>query len=81
MKKTWPLDTAVSFDPYYGEPNRDGDQGYEILPDGKVIVRVKAPGAKEVALDQFGRMHPSPLKATACGRARWIWAGASSISF
>ena len=58
MKKTWPLDTAVSFDPYYGEPNRDGDQGYEILPDGKVLVRVKAPGAKEVALDQFGRMHP-----------------------
>ena len=32
MKKQWPLDTAVSFDPYYGEPNRDGDQGYEILP-------------------------------------------------
>ncbi len=58
MKKEWPLDTAVSFDPYFGEPNRDGDQGYEILPDGKVLVRVKAPGAKEVALDQFGRMHP-----------------------
>ncbi len=58
MKKTWPLDTAVSFDPYFGEPNRDGDQGYEILPDGRVTVRVKAPGAKEVALDQFGRMHP-----------------------
>jgi enterochelin esterase-like enzyme len=58
MKKTWPLDTAVSFDPYYGEPSRDGDQGYEILPDGRVTVRVKAPGAREVALDQFGRMHP-----------------------
>ena len=58
MKKTWPLDTAVSFDPYYGEPNRDGDQGYEILPDGRVTVRVKAPNAREVALDQFGRMHP-----------------------
>ena len=58
MKKTWPLDTAVSFDPYFGEPNRDGDQGYEILPDGRVTVRIKAPGAREVALDQFGRMHP-----------------------
>ncbi|MBR4539238.1 MAG: enterochelin esterase [Clostridia bacterium] len=58
MKKPWPLDTAVSFDPYYGEPNRDGDQGYEILKDGKVTVRIKAPGAKEVALDQFGRVHP-----------------------
>ena len=58
MKKTWPLDTAVSFDPYYGEPNRDGDQGYEILPDGRVTVRLKAPDAREVALDQFGRMHP-----------------------
>ena len=58
MKKTWPLDTAVSFDPYFGEPNRDGDQGDEILPDGRVTVRLKAPDAREVALDQFGRMHP-----------------------
>ena len=58
MQKTWPLDTAVSFDPYYGEPNRDGDQGYEILPDGKARVRIKAPGAKEVVLDQFGHIHP-----------------------
>ena len=58
MKKQWPLDTAVSFDPYWGEPSRDGDQGYEILPDGRVKVQVKAPNAREVALDQFGRMHP-----------------------
>ena len=58
MKKVWPLDTAVSFDPYYGEPNRDGDQGYELLPDGTVFIRLQAPGAREVALDQFGRMHP-----------------------
>ena len=58
MKKAWPLDTAVSFDPYFGEPNRDGDQGYEIQPDGSVFLRLKAPGAKEVALDQFGNMHP-----------------------
>ena len=25
---------------------------------GRVTVRVKAPNAREVALDQFGRMHP-----------------------
>ncbi len=56
MKKQWPLDTAVSFDPYAGEPNRDGDQGYELLPDGKVFFRIKAPNAKEVAIDQFGTM-------------------------
>ena len=53
-----PLDTAVSFDPYWGEPSRDGDQGYEYLEDGRVRVRLKAPGAKEVTLDQFGAMHP-----------------------
>ena len=57
MKKSWPLDTAVSFDPYWGEPSRDGDQGYEYLPDGNVFLRLKAPGAKEVKLDQFGREH------------------------
>ena len=54
--KPWPLDTAVSFDPYFGEPNRDGDQGYELLPDGRVTVRIKAPGAREVVLDQFGKI-------------------------
>lgn len=54
MKKEWPLDVALSFDPYFGEPNRDGNQGYEILPDGKVLFRIKAPTAKEVAIDQFG---------------------------
>ena len=52
------LDTAVSFDPYYGEPDRDGDQGFEYLPDGRVRVRLKAPGAASVALDQFGTLHP-----------------------
>ena len=57
MKLPWPLDTAVSFDPYAGEPNRDGDQGYTILPDGRVTLRLKAPGAREVKLDQFGRIH------------------------
>ena len=58
MKKQWPLDTAVSFDPYPGEPNRDGDQGYEILPDGGVRFRLKAPEAREVVIDQFGRLFP-----------------------
>lgn len=54
MKAQWPLDTAVSFDPYVGEPKRDGDQGYEILDGGRVFFRIKAPGAREVAIDQFG---------------------------
>ena len=69
MNKAWPLDTAVSFDPYYGEPNRDGDQGYELLPDGSVHLRLKAPGAREVVLDQFGHIHP--LQASADG----LWEG------
>lgn len=58
MKKQWPLDTAVSFDPYFGEPDRDGDQGYEILPDGTVFFRVKAPNAQSVEIDQFGKVTP-----------------------
>ena len=56
MKTQWPLDTAVSFDPYAGEPDRDGDQGYEILDGGKVFFRIKAPNAREVAIDQFGQI-------------------------
>ncbi len=58
MKREWPLDTALSFDPYYGEPDRDGDTGYEYLPDGKVFVRVKAPAASRVVLDRFGTEFP-----------------------
>ncbi|MBR6752846.1 MAG: enterochelin esterase [Clostridia bacterium] len=58
MNTPWPLDNAVSFDPYFGEPGRDGDQGHEILPDGKVFFRIKAPDAKEVAIDQFGNIKP-----------------------
>ena len=58
MKEQWPLDTALSFDPYYGEPDRDGDQGFECLPDGTVFFRVAAPNAKEVAIDQFGTLFP-----------------------
>ena len=55
MAKVWPLDTALSFDPIFGEPNRDGNQGYEILPDGRVTMRIIAPNAKEVLIDQFGK--------------------------
>ena len=58
MKKPFILDNALSFDSYYGEPNRDGNQGFEILGDGKVKLCLKAPGAREVALDQFGKNHP-----------------------
>ncbi len=58
MSLRQPIDTTVTFDPPFGEPDRDGDQGFEILPDGRAKVRVKAPGAREVALDQFGKLHP-----------------------
>ena len=58
MKKQWPLDTAVSFDPYFGEPDRDGDQGYEILPDGRVRIRIRAPEAGSVVIDRFGTVSP-----------------------
>ena len=58
MKKQWPLDVTVSFDPYFGEPNRDGEQGAEILPDGKVRFRIIAKDAKEVVIDRFGTIFP-----------------------
>ena len=58
MHNGTPMDTALSFDPLYGEPDRDGDQGYRYLPDGRVHVQVRAPQAREVALDQFGVLHP-----------------------
>ena len=61
MEKAWPLDVSVSFDPYVGEPNRDGVQGVEVLPDGQVHFRVIAPNAKEVVIDQFGRISPLSL--------------------
>lgn len=50
------LDTALSFDPYFGEPSRDGDQGWAILDDGRVLLRVKAPNAREVVIDRFGKV-------------------------
>ena len=58
MNNNWPLDTAVSFDPYFGEPDRDGDQRYEILEGGKVFLRLKAPGASSVEIDRFGKRFP-----------------------
>lgn len=56
-KTAYPLDTAVSFDPYAGEPGRDGDQCFRINPDGTVFFRLKAPNAKTVEIDQFGSLH------------------------
>ena len=67
MKERWPLDVSVSFDPYFGEPNRDGEQGAEVLPDGRVHFRIIAKDAKEVAIDQFGKMYP----LTAVGDGAW----------
>ena len=46
MKAYLPLDISVSFDPYAGEPNRDGEQFAEALPDGKVHFRIIAKDAK-----------------------------------
>ena len=58
MKQQWPLDVTVSFDPYFGEPSRDGEQGAEVLPDGKVHFRIIAKDAKEVVIDRFGTVFP-----------------------
>ncbi|MBO7385266.1 MAG: hypothetical protein J6U63_02875 [Clostridia bacterium] len=48
MNKPFALDTALSFDPYPGEPSRDGVQGCEVTPEGRVRFRVIAPEAKQV---------------------------------
>ena len=58
MKQSWPLDVSVSFDPYAGEPNRDGEQFAEVLPDGKVHFRIIAKDAREVVIDRFGTLFP-----------------------
>ena len=58
MQQKWPLDVTVSFDPYFGEPSRDGIQGAEVLPDGKVHFRIIAKDAKEVVIDRFGTVFP-----------------------
>ena len=58
MKYQGLLDSPLSFDAYFGEPDRDGDQGFEILEDGRVFIRIKAPNAKEVVIDQFGHICP-----------------------
>lgn len=67
MNQKSPLDVSVSFDPYYGEPSRDGDQGAEVLPDGRVHFRIIAPDAKSVAIDRFGTVFP----LTAAGDGAW----------
>lgn len=58
MYNQHPLDTALAYDPLIGEPDRDGVQGVEYLPDGRVHVRLIAPNAQKVELDQFGTMYP-----------------------
>lgn len=58
MQKQWPLDSALAFDPILGEPDRDGIQGAEVLADGRVHIRLIAPEAKRVELDQFGKISP-----------------------
>ncbi len=51
--------TALAFDPVLGEAS-DAHlrQGAEVLPDGRVHVRVAAPGATKVVLDRFGTEFP-----------------------
>ncbi len=73
MNNNWPLDTAVSFDPYFGEPDRDGDQRFEILEGGKVFLRLKAPGASSVEIDQFGKRFPL------CKKDGDMWEGVASL--
>ena len=54
ISKQEPFDISVSFDPYFGEPDRDGEQGADILPDGRVHFRIIAPEAHSVVIDRFG---------------------------
>ena len=58
MKQQEPLYISVSFDPYAGEPNRDGEQFAEVTPDGKVHFRLIAKDAREVVVDRFGMLFP-----------------------
>ncbi|MBR5379426.1 MAG: enterochelin esterase [Clostridia bacterium] len=53
MNKPFALDTALSFDPYPGEPSRDGVQGCEVTSEGRVRFRIIAPEAKQVWINQF----------------------------
>ena len=58
-----PLDVSVSYDMYFGEPGRDGVQGAEVLPDGRVRFRVIAKDARSVVIDRFGQLYPlAPMK-------------------
>lgn len=58
MKRQWPLDTTIAFDPVIGDMNPENSQGYEILEDGSVHFKIKASDAKEVVIDVFGTVHP-----------------------
>ena len=80
MLQKQPLDVTVSFDPYFGEPDRDGEQYAEALPDGKVHFRIIAKDAKEVVIDRFGTLFPLSPPGTARGKAPLTWERASCIS-
>ncbi len=67
------LDSPLCFDPYFGEPDRDGDQGFEVLEDGRVFFRIKAPNAKCVQIDQFGSL--TDLSPAAHG----MWEGIADL--
>ena len=50
---------ALAFDPVLGEPDQQqGWQGARFLPEGRVQVRLVAPGAQKVVLDRFGTEFP-----------------------
>ena len=80
MKQSWPLDVSVSFDPYAGEPNRDGEQYAEVLPDGKVHFRILAKDAREVVIDRFGTLFPLSPVGDGAWEALLTWAAGSCIS-
>ena len=58
MNDRQPLDVSVSFDPYAGEPNRDGEQFARVTPEGKVHFRIIAKDAREVVVDRFDTLFP-----------------------
>ena len=63
MKQQWPLDVTVSFDPYFGEPSRDGKQGAEILPDGMFPVVEKVQRVWPFVLEISAMLVPVPSVA------------------
>ena len=52
------FDTPLCFDPPFGEPDRDGNQGFSVRSDGLVSFRLLAPEASRVEIDRFGTLFP-----------------------